>query len=460
MSDQRIEADVVAIGAGQASVPLVRALAAKGQAAVLIERAALGGCCVNYGCTPTKAALASARRAADARSAGALGVRVGDVDVDFAAVIGRARHVALDSRRHLDGLFDHGPARLVRGHARLWGRSGDRFRVVVDDGPEILARTMVIDTGSRTVTPPVPGLDAVPAISAETWLDHDHLPAHLIMLGGGPIGLEMAQFYRRMGAAVTILDTAERLCAGEDDRVSRAITDALEHEGIEVRTGVRVRSAEAIANGVRLTLESGEVAGTHLFLATGRRPAIAELGLDSIGLAPGAGGIIEVDDQLRTHVPGVFAAGDVRGGRQLTSTAWDDHRILLSVLADGEPHTRRRIEPRAIFTDPEIARVGLNEREAAERRLDVRCACLAFSSVAKAVQDGREAGFVSLVADAAGDRLLGATIVGENAAELIHLLALLMEVEAPLAAIERGVYVHPTLSEGVQSAVTALRAGS
>lgn len=453
-----IEVDVVAIGGGQAAISFVHAIAGSGRSAALVERCHLGGSCVNFGCTPSKAALASAAQAEDARHLARFGVMAGEVTADFAMVMARARGFAQRARSHLaEGFADKTNPLLVRGHARLWGREGKRFRVVVDDGPVILAGRVILDTGTRSIIPSIPGLDMIPVITTETWLDLDRAPTRLLVLGSGAVGLEMAQLYRRLGAEVTLVERGSRILADEDPDVADAVHGALEREGIAIRLSATVTSAASARGEHYVTLDDGTVIPvSDIFVATGRRAAVGELGLDSIGLAPATGGTLAVDAHLETAIARVYAAGDIRGGLQFTPTAWDDHRILLSMFSDFPRHTTRRVVPYAIFTDPEVGRVGLDERGAARRDVPHHVGTTPYASIAKARETGRERGFIKLICDGRRDKLLGATIVGAQAGELIHWLAMLMHLNAPLRAIRSGIFVHPTLGEGVQSAVAAL----
>ena len=448
-------ADVVAIGAGQAAVPLVRALAEQGQQVALVEREELGGSCINFGCTPTKAALASARQVALMRRRD-LGVAASGIEVDFREVMTRAADLAAGGREHLNGLFaDADNPCLIRGHARLWGRDGDRFRVVVDDGPVILARHVVLDTRSRSSLPAIPGIERVATITAENWLDLDSLPERLLVIGSGAVGLEMAQFYRRMGAAVTLVERSREISPMEDEDVARVLRQALTSEDIDFRLDADVEKIEQAGNRLIATIDGAGADFSHVFVATGRLPSLADLGLDSVGLSPEPGGALWVDERLRTRVPGLFAAGDVRGGLAFTHTAWDDYRILLSVLGDGPAHTTRRVVPYATFTEPELARVGASEKELGASGVAHHVHRSPYSSIAKAREDGRATGTIKLIVDEKRERLLGAAILGEAASELIHLLALVMRLDQPLSAIVAGIYAHPTLAEGLQSAVTA-----
>lgn len=458
-----IETGTVIIGAGQAGVPLVRALAEAGQRPVLIERGALGGSCVNWGCTPSKAVIASARLAAQARRAAEWGVRIPEVAVDYAAVMDRARRIVAASRDQLEADFARrDDLVLLRGHARLAGRDGARFRVVVGDDA-VLADRVVLDTGTRSVRPELPGLDALdPArvIDAENWLDRSELPRHLAFLGGGIIALELAQAHRRLGAAVTILERGERLSAREEDEVGDTLADVFRAEGIDLRLGAQVRGAEPMRDGVRLVLDAGgAVAATHLFLAVGRQPNTDDLGLETVGLAPDAHGVIEVDERLNTAVPGIMAAGDIRGGPQFTHAAYDDFRVLQSAcLGDGR-QTTRRILPYAVFTEPELGRVGLTARQARAAGHDVRIGRRAMADSGKAVEIGRPEGFIQVVAEAGTDRILGATCLCHEGAELVQLFVELMNAGATTRTMLEAVHIHPTLAEAAKNAVATIADG-
>ncbi len=273
------------------------------------------------------------------------------------------------------------------------------------------------------------------------------------MIGSGPIGLEMSQFYLRMGAEVTLIEHADRIAGHEDEDVARALQAAFEAEGMTVRTGLTLESAEACEAGARLRFKGGEALEfTDLFVATGRLGNVEDVGLDSVGLTPERGGTIKVDERLATEVPGLWAAGDIRGGLQLTQTSWDDHRVLLSQLTGDGSRTTRRIIPYAIYTDPELGRVGLSEADAVKQGVAHKVTCYPFARIARAKEDGRTAGFVKIVSDPDGEKVLGAAVLGEQGGELIHLFSMLMSLGAGLSAMREALFAHPTLSEGMQSA--------
>lgn len=461
MPDAAVERyDVLIVGGGQAGPPLAHGLAKAGRRAALAERKDLGGSCVNFGCTPTKAAVASARLAHDARRASEFGLRIPSVEVDFAAVLRTARAIALESRHGLDRWFEGADnPRLLRGHARVTGRDGDGFGVTVGDR-HIVASQIVLDTGTRTLVPPIDGLDGVPFLHAGNWLDHPDLPEHLVVLGGGYIALEMGQFYRRMGSRVTVVERGERVVQREDADISAALQGVLVRDGVDVRLRAAVRRVERRPDGVRVVVEeSGRaraIDGSHLFVATGRRPNTDDLGLETIDVRMSDRGIVEIDERLAASVAGVWAAGDIRGGSQFTHSAWDDYRILMSQLAGDGARTTARIVPYAIFTDPELGRVGLTEAEARKnaKAFDVARFELAKNGKARELRD--RTGFIKVLIERGSDQVLGAAVFCTGGAELVHIYVDLMNARAPYTLVRDAIYIHPTLAEAVQSAVSTL----
>lgn len=454
--------DVAIVGAGQASTPLAKALAAAGRRVAVVERKNVGGSCVNFGCTPTKAAFASARVAHLARRAGEFGIEVADVRADLAAVLARAESLVERSRHSLEAALE-GTAdlRLHRGHARFMARANGRFQLAVGD-ERIEAAHVVLDTGTRSFVPAIPGLADIDYLSAENWLEHRQLPAHLAIVGGGYIGLEMAQFYRRMGAAVTVVESGAQVAGQEDADVAAALQGMLEGEGVAFRTGTRVtRVEEDRHDRIRLLLErdgkSETLAASDVFVAVGRKPNTDDLGLEAIGLVPAEGGTLTVDRRLSTEVPGVWAVGDIRGGPMFTHTAWDDSRILESQLVGDGSRIAERIVPYAVFTDPELGRVGMTEAQARAGGRRIKVARFDMRRNGKAMELGESGGFIKVVADADSDRLLGAAVFSVEGAELVHLYVGLMNADAPYTVMERAIHIHPTLAEAVQSAVAALR---
>jgi pyruvate/2-oxoglutarate dehydrogenase complex dihydrolipoamide dehydrogenase (E3) component len=450
--------DVLVVGGGQAGIPLAYKLAAEGMSVALAERKDLGGSCVNFGCTPTKAVIASARVAHQARRATEYGLEIPEVRVDFPAVLQRAKEIVDLKRGGLEkGLENSDNPTLLRGHARFEGREDGGFRLRV--GKEsVLARQVVLDTGTRTLLPPIEGLDEVDYIESGNWLEKTELPESLAVIGGSYIGLEMAQFYNRLGSRVTVVvGRSDHVAPREDDDVTEALHAILAEEGIEFVFCERAESVAGNEDSLTLTLDGGDPAElevSHLFVATGRLPNTDDLGLENIGLETSSG-IIEVDKRLATSVEGIWAAGDIRGGPMFTHTSWDDHRILLSQMAGDGSRTTDRIVSYAIFTDPELGRVGMTEREAREAGYEVEVMTFDMRrEKGKAREIGENEGLIKVVADATDRRILGAAVLTAEGAELVHMYIDLMNAGATLDVLQNAIHIHPTLAEDIQSAVS------
>lgn len=449
--------DLFIIGGGQAGVPLAHAAARAGRRVALAERKHLGGSCVNFGCTPTKAAFASARVAHLAKRGADYGVRVGSVNVDFGAVLARAKRIVAESVAHLDRGFEGSDnPQLIRGHARCDGRDGDRFMIDVD-GYAVTAAQVVLDTGTRNRVPPIDGVGDIAFLDADHWLDHEALPSHLLIVGAGYVGLEMSQFYRRMGAQVTVAHSAAQVAAHEDPDVADALQRLLENEGVAFVMNHRAKRFEKTASGVRTTLDcdghAWDVETSHVFLATGRKPNTDDLGLDTVGIKLSKKGIVDVDDRLATSAPGIWAAGDIRGGPMFTHTAWDDYRILDSQLLGDGKRTTDRVVPYAVFTDPALGRVGMTERQARDAGRHVRVGRFAMHDNGKAREIGEVAGFSKVVVDAESRQILGAAVLAFEGAELVHVYVDLMNAHAGYDVLRDAIHIHPTLAEAMQSAV-------
>lgn len=454
------EFDVAIIGAGQAGVPLSRSLAKAGRRVVLIERKKVGGSCVNFGCTPTKAVLASARIAHLARRAGNFGILIPVIQPDLPAVLARATTIVQHSRDSLqESLSTHDGPSLLSGHAHFVARDGQRFRLAVGN-EEIVAAQVVLDTGTRSAMPPIDGLQDIDCIDAENWLEHRELPQHLGIVGGGAIGLEMAQFYRRMGAEVTVVESSSQIAGQEDPDVAAALRRILEEEGVAFKLNARAKRFHKMENGAAITLEGDgiteELAVSHVFIALGRQPNTDDLGLENIGLHPTEKGIVEVDRHLCTGISGVWAVGDIRGGPMFTHTAWDDYRIVASQLVGDGSRTTERIVPYAIFTDPALGRVGMTEMQARRAGKNIKVAHFDMANNGKATELGETAGFIKVIVDANDQHILGAAVLAAEGAELVHIYVALMNAGAPYSVLENAIQIHPTLAEGIQSAVSSL----
>ena len=451
--------DVLIIGAGQAGIPLAHALAKAGKRVAIAEEKNLGGSCVNFGCTPTKAVIASARVAHLARRAKEFGLKIPTVEVDFPAVLERAKRILIESRISLQQGFEkRDNPKLLHGSAHFDGREMNAFRLIVGDRL-VVAEQVVLDTGTRSTIPAIEGLDKVNFICAENWLDITKLPEHLAIIGGGYIGLEMSQFYRRMGSRVTVIEGANQVTGHEDQDVASALQSSLEAEGIEFRLNTSVKRVESIQESVKLTFQdhskSFPIAASQVFVATGRTPNTEDLSLETVGIKVSDRGIVEANDRLATNVEGVWVAGDIRGGPMFTHTSWDDYRILLSQLAGDGSHTRSRVVPYAIFTDPELGRVGITESEVQNSREEIKVARYEMKGNGKARELGETEGFIKVIIDAKTNRILGAAVLASEGAELVHLYVDMMNADAPYSVIRDAIHIHPTLAEAIQSAVTS-----
>lgn len=445
--------DVVIIGAGQAGVPLASSLASAGHKIALAERKQLGGSCVNFGCTPTKAVLGSAKVAHQARRASEFALEIPEVKVDFPGVLERAKNILQKSVDGLEKAFSENP-RLLRGHATLEGKDGEHFVVRVGE-ERLKAKKVVLNPGTRANIPQIEGIEKVKVITADNWLEHPDLPRHLLLLGGGYIGLEMAQFYRRMGAEVTLVEHASRLLEREDPEASEGLKAMLEGEGVTLHLASKALKVEKAADGVLLTLEGGTVLqGSHLFVAAGRKPNTHDLGLETVGLDGSKA--LECSDTLETKVKGLYLSGDIRPGLQLTSTSYDDYRILENQFIGDGTRTTERLVPYGIWTDPELARVGLNETEAKKQGLEFVVAQIPATRVARAVQDGNTQGFIKILVSPGTGQVLGATLLMAHAGELVHLLHTLMLLKAPYTVVRDAVLAHPTYTEGLQVTLLTL----
>lgn len=457
--------DVIIIGAGQAGSPLARRLAGEGERTLLVERKHVGGTCINEGCTPTKSMIASARAAHVARGAYRLGVHVREIEVDLGAVVDRKDEIVRSWRnRQREDLETTENLTLVDGDARFVGPHG------IEIGAERhRAPVVVVNAGARPSIPQLPGLDSIRGLDSTSIMELREIPRHLIVLGGGYIGCEFAQMFRRFGSEVTIVSRGPHLLDREDDDVSEAIEDVFRKEGItlqldSVAQGVSLREADeataSVANGNRVILEidGGEsIEGTHFLTAVGRVPNTEGLGCDVAGIELDERGFIKIDDEYRTSAEGVFAVGDITGGPQFTHASWDDHRILFDILRGKRGRNRSdRLIPYTVFTDPQVARVGLSEREARGRGVAYEVATRPFGEIARAVEVDETAGTMKVLLDPDTERVLGAAIVGLEAGELIHIFVALMQAGASARAIVDAEAVHPTLAEGVQSLVMAL----
>lgn len=451
--------DAIIIGAGQAGPPLAGRLTQAGMNVALIERKLFGGTCVNTGCIPTKALVASAHAAHLARRSADFGVTVdGTISIDMKAVKARKDKISQDARAAVEStLKQMERCSVFEGHARFESPTEVRVGDALLTAPRIF-----INVGARAAIPEMPGIDSVPYLTNTSLLELDAVPQHLIVIGGSYIGLEFAQMYRRFGAQVTVVEKSTRLVSREDAEVADAIRAILEAEGIGVRLnagciGLR-RSGEGVAVRVDCAPEQPEVIGSHVLIAVGRRPNTDDLDLDRAGVETDAHGVIRVDDELRTSVAGIWALGDCNGRGAFTHTAYNDFEIVAANLLDGA--SRRvsdRIDAYALYIDPPLGRVGMTEAQARKAGKTVRVATRPMSRVGRAVEKGETQGLMKMVVDGDTQRILGAAILGVGGDEAIHAILDTMTAERTASQLQQTMHIHPTVSELIPTLAGELR---
>ena len=446
--------DAIVLGSGQAGPFLAVRLAEAGQKVAFIERRMLGGTCVNDGCTPTKALVATARAAWMARNGARYGFDIGGaVTVDMKRVKARKDDVVQESR---DGLMSWVKAtknlELILDHGRFVApnqiKVGDRV---------FESKQIFVNVGARAIVPDLPGVEDGPYLTNSSIVDLDVLPEHLVVLGGSYIALEFAQMYRRFGSKVTVVERGPRLISREDEDVSAEILKILKDEDITILLGAKAERVEHDRGKVTLVTDQGKIEGTHLLFGIGRIPNTDDLGIEHSGLVLDKRGFLEVDDQLRTNVPGIWALGDCNGRGAFTHTSYNDYEIVAANLLDGDP---RRISDRypiyGLYIDPPLGRVGMSEAEARTSGRKVLVGKRPMTKVARARERGETYGFIKIMVDGDTKEILGAAILGTEGDEVIHSIADVMYAKAPYTVISRAVHAHPTVSELVPTTLQSL----
>jgi pyruvate/2-oxoglutarate dehydrogenase complex dihydrolipoamide dehydrogenase (E3) component len=439
----------IIIGSGQGGTPLARRLADLGETVALIERKELGGTCINTGCTPAKTMIASAQVAHYARHATRWGVRTRGVTVDLPAIVTRKDRIVQRFRAgHQHRVDARANLHLYRGEARFLSPHEIKVGEQVLEGEHIF-----IDTGTRPSIPHVLGLDTVPFLTNATLMELSELPKYLLVLGGGYIGLEFGQMFRRFGSAVTVIHQHGQILPREDADVVTELQQALEAEGLRFLLNARTTKVEQNNGQLTVTLEgahgSQTVSVSHLLVATGRTPNTEELELDNAGVETDTDGFIKVNDRLETNIPGIWALGDVKGGPAFTHISYNDFQIIYGNLVEGKNlSTEHRIVPYTVFTDPQLGGVGITEKEARARGYRLKIGKLPMTAVARAIEREETAGLMKLVVDAATDRILGASVLGVEGGELVQMLSMLMLTDLPYTVLKGAIYIHPTLAEG------------
>jgi pyruvate/2-oxoglutarate dehydrogenase complex dihydrolipoamide dehydrogenase (E3) component len=450
--------DAAIIGAGQAGPFLADRLARAGQSVALFERKLLGGTCVNTGCTPTKTMVASAKIAHSARDSARYGVHVsGDIRVSLAEVKARADVVVANSRKGLESLLAAPNITLYRSAARFISDHE------LQTGSDIIrAERIYINVGCRAHIPQLPGVNEVPFLTNTTLLQLEQTPEHLIIVGGGYIGLEFAQMFHRFGSEVTVLEMGPRLVGHEDEDVCVALSKLFEDEGIHVRLNAECIALSSDGNGVRVKADctegDPEVAGSHVLLAVGRTPNTNDLGLDAAGVHTDDRGYITVDDHLHTNVPHIFALGDCNRRGAFTHTSYNDFEIVAENLLDGRDRkVSDRIQAHALYVDPPLAQIGMTEAEVRKSGKKALMGTRDMTRVGRAVEKGETTGFMKVLVDAETKQILGASIFGVGGDEAIHCILDTMYAKAPYTTLKDAMHIHPTVAELIPTVLGDLK---
>ncbi len=450
--------DAILIGAGQAGTPLSTTLARAGWKTAIIERVHVGGTCINEGCTPTKTMVASGRVAYLARRGADYGVQTGPVTIDMTKVRQRKRDIVESFRNSgqrrietTDGVD------LLIGEASFTGPKTLELRLNNGETRELTADTILINAGARPAKPSIPGIEAVATLDSTSIMELDEIPEHLLIVGGGYIGLEFGQLFRRFGSQVTVIQRGAGLLAREDPDVAEEVANIMREDGLEILLETKPVSVKQLSAGnIQLTVQTktGErtLNGSHLLMAAGRVPNTDWLNLDAAGIQTDKRGFIQVNDRLETNVPGIYALGDIKGGPAFTHISYDDFRIIrTNLLEKGNATIHDRLVPYTVFIDPQLGRIGLSETDARTQGRNFKIARMPMNYVARALEMGESRGFMKAVVDADTGQILGAAVLGIEGGEIMAILEVAMIGNVPYDILRDGVFAHPTLAESLNN---------
>jgi pyruvate/2-oxoglutarate dehydrogenase complex dihydrolipoamide dehydrogenase (E3) component len=446
--------DVLILGSGQAGNPLSSDFVEAGKRVALIERAEVAGTCINYGCTPTKTMVASAQRAWQARHAAELGIEVGSVRVNMEQIRARKRKIVEQFRASSEKRFASGQPELVRGEARFVAQKEIAVELKTGGERRLIAEIIVINTGDHPTMPKLEGLAGVPYLDNVSLMELDVVPEHLVILGGGYEAVEFGQMFSRFGSEVTLIERGKHLLGREDEDVSEAIEAILREDGLTIETGANAIRVDGRAGAITVHLEDDRsISGSHLFVAVGRSPNTNELQLSAAGVETDEHGYVKVDEELRTNVPGIYAAGDVKGGPAFTHVSYDDYRILRDNLITGKGgrKTTDRMTVYVVYMDPQLGRVGVTETEARRSGRRIKVARMPVSSIARAIETGETRGMLKAVVDVDSEEILGAAILAPEGGELMSMFELAMMGKLRYSRLEDAVFAHPAYAESLNT---------
>jgi len=449
--------DTIIIGAGQAGNPLSQALAKSGENVALIEEQFVGGTCINVGCTPTKTMVASAEVAYLANRAKDFGVVVEDVAVDMKEVKARKAEIVKSFREGSRNRIVNSGVELIFGTASFIGHK--TLKVVTEESEtrEVTAEKVIIDAGGRPRIPEIEGLAKVPYLNSTSIMELESVPEHLIIVGGGYIAIEFGQMFRRFGSEVTIIQHSEQLLTREDEDIAEEIQSILEEDGIKVflsTNPIAVEKNEQDGVTLKANTPEGEItlSGSHLLVAAGRVPNSDRLNLEKTSVETDARGNIKVNGRLETTVPGIYAVGDIKGGPAFTHISYDDYRILkANLLEDGDLSIEGRLVPYVLFSDPQLGRIGLSEKEAQRREIEYKVAKIPMSYIARTLEIDRSRGLIKALVDPESEQILGAAVLGYDGGEIMAMLEIAMIGEVSYKKLRDGIFAHPTLAEGLNT---------
>ncbi|MGB7553131.1 MAG: mercuric reductase [Candidatus Korobacteraceae bacterium] len=457
--------DAIVIGTGQAGKPLCTALTEAGMRTAIIERKDVGGTCINVGCTPTKTMVASARVAYLARRGADYGVHTGDIRIDMERVRQRKRDIVKNFRDAGQTRIEQAAdVELIFGDASFTSAKSLLIQLKAGGQRTLTAEKIFINAGARPAVPAIDGLKDVPFLDSTSIMELDAVPEHLLVLGGGYVGLEFGQMFRRFGSRVTIVQAGGQLLNREDQDVADEVAKILRQDGVEVLLNARANRVSQSDGSIRLDAQqqgrSITLAGSHLLVATGRVPNSDTLNLAAAGVQADNHGFIKVNDRLETGVDGIYALGDIKGGPAFTHISYDDFRIIRTNLIEkGSASTNGRLVPYTVFIDPQLGRIGMTEAEARAQKRKIRIAKLPMTSVARALEVDETRGFMKAIVDAETKQILGAAVLGLEGGEVMSAIEIAMMGKLPYTVLKDGVFAHPTLTESLNNLFMAMDSG-